>query len=371
MRINIIVGVVFSILLLLAGLFVTESDTIIGQGTKKDIEIRGIYGGPNAFWNKGLMLKDLGVNSIFVHGGSIDEKMIERTKKEGLKLFAEFATLNGKNYVDKHPEAWAINEKGNRVEAASWFMGVCPTEPGFRHSRMKQLRELLQRFDLDGVWMDYLHWHAQFEEPEPILPETCFCNNCLTAFQSASGVEVSGGTTAEKAGWILKNHDGTWRDWRCTVIAGWARDMKMILKQERPGALLGAYHCPWIDDEFNGARRRNLGLDYDLLREIVDVFSPMVYHGRMGRSAGWVKENIDWFCERLSIKPNTYPKVWTIVQAHDKPRVIPAEEFENVLRYGVSSGATGVMMFTSYSVAENDAKIETMKKVYSEWKGEH
>ncbi len=66
----------------------------------------------------------------------------------------------------------------------------CPTEPGFRQHRMNELRKLLLKFDLDGVWMDYLHWHAQFEDPEPILPETCFSEHCLTSFQSASGIRV-------------------------------------------------------------------------------------------------------------------------------------------------------------------------------------
>jgi hypothetical protein len=79
-----------------------------------------------------------------------------------------------KNYVDEHPEAWAINEKGERVEAATWFMGVCPTDPDSGNIVFTQLQDLLGEFDLDGVWMDYVHWHAQFEDPDPILPETCF-----------------------------------------------------------------------------------------------------------------------------------------------------------------------------------------------------
>ena len=367
MKRNYLIGTVFIILVLFAGFAISKDITTFRQGNEKRVEIRGIYGSPNVFWKKGLRLDELGVNAVFVHGASINEKMIERAKKEGLKIFAEFATLNGKKYVDEHPEAWAINANGEKVQPASWFMGVCPTEPGFRHYRMKQLRELLQRLDIDGVWMDYLHWHAQFEEPEPILPETCFCDNCLTTFQAAASIEVPDGTTAEKAEWILKNHDSKWRDWRCSVTAGWARDMKMIIKQVRPDALLGAYHCPWDDDDFNGARRRKLGLDYDMLKEIVDVFSPMVYHGRMGRSAEWVQENIKWFCKRLNIKAGMFPKVWPIVQSYNDPYVISAKEFEKVLRYGLSAGATGVMMFTSYSVAENDEKTETMKKVYMEW----
>src|SRR5690606_3545369 len=108
-------------------------------------------------------------------------------------------------------------------------------------------------------------------------------------------------------------------EWRCSVIAGWVRDARIVLKQENPDALLGIYHCPWADDEFEGARYRILGLDYDMLKGITDVFSPMVYHGRMGRSPEWVKENIDWFCSSLSIKADSYPKVWPIVQAYNDP----------------------------------------------------
>jgi hypothetical protein len=92
----------------------------------------------------------------------------------------------------------------------------------------------------------------------------------------------------------------------------------------------------------------------------------MVYHGRMGRGAGWVKENIEWFCVKLDIKPGSYPKVWPIVQAYDDPYNISPEEFGNVLRYGSGSGTTGIMMFTSNAVAENPAKTDMMKKIYSE-----
>ena len=102
------------------------------QEPEQQIEIRGIYGHPKPLWEKGYTLPDLNVNAVFVHGGSIDSTLMIRAKQEGVKVYAEFATLNGKNYVGEHPEAWAINEKGERVEAASWFMGVCPTEPGFR-----------------------------------------------------------------------------------------------------------------------------------------------------------------------------------------------------------------------------------------------
>jgi hypothetical protein len=329
-------------------------------------EIRGIYGSPNAFWNKELSLNKLNVNAVFLNWKGINEKIMERAGEEGLKVFAEFPVLNGKGYVETHPEAWAIDRYGKKVEPASWFMGVCPTEPGFREFRMNELKELVGKFDIDGIWMDYVHWHAQFEEPEPILPETCFCDNCILAFETATGIDVPDLAAKERADWILSGHNSLWRDWRCSVIAGWVSETRKIIKEDNPDALLGIYHCPWDDAEYDGARRRILGLDYDMLKDLTDVFSPMVYHGRMGRSAEWVGENIEWFCNRLEVKPGEFPKVWPIVQAYDDPEVISAEEFGRVLSYGAGSGSTGVMMFTSNAVAESPAKSEIMKQIYSE-----
>ena len=332
------------------------------------VEIRGIYGHPKPLWDKGYTLPDLGINALFLHSHSIDSALMERTKKEGIAVYSEFATLNGKNYVDKHPEAWAINEKGERVEAATWFMGVCPTEPGFQEYRFGQLRELLRKYEVKGIWMDYVHWHAQFEDPNPILPETCFCAHCLAEFSKSKNIKLPEGDTQIKAKWILTNKDKEWRDWRCGVIYDWANEFRRIIKEERPGTLLGLYHCPWDDEEFDGARRKMLGLDYDLLRDAFDVFSPMVYHARMGRDPEWVKANIEWFSQRMQIEKDKDPKVWPIVQAYNNPYVISAEEFSTVLKGGLSGKATGVMMFTTRAIADDEGKVEVLKDVYQQLK---
>ncbi|MFO7971782.1 MAG: hypothetical protein R6U40_08535 [Desulfobacterales bacterium] len=189
-----------------------------GKPSSEKVQIKGVYGHPNPLWDKGYDLSDLGINAVFVHRGSIKHDMVDRARSQGLKVFAEFPTLNGKGYVKNHPEAWPVNEKGEKAEAASWFMGVCPSDTGFRRYRFGQLRQLLSEYELDGVWMDYVHWHAQFEEPEPILPETCFCNQCLTSFSESTGINIPAGSTRKKARWILSNQDNAWRDWRCRVI---------------------------------------------------------------------------------------------------------------------------------------------------------
>ena len=336
----------------------------------RDGLILGTYGNPRSFWESGKRLDDYHVNAIFVSYRLVNDALLARAEAENARVFAEFPTLNGKGYVEEHPEAWPINALGDQEPAADWFMGVCPTEPAFRQFRMDTARDLLRQYDIAGLWMDYVQWHAQFENPEPILPETCFNASCLEAFQAATGLTIPEGTTAERAQWILTHHDTAWRDWRASVVSDWARELKAIIRAERPSALLGVYHCPWTDAEHDGARRRILGIDFHGLAKHVDVFSPMVYHGRMRRLPGWGLSYTAWLCEALGVTPGRGPQVWPIVQGRSEPDHgidISPEEFGQVLTDGLSGRSTGVMMFTIPGIVEEPGKLEMMQRVYGEW----
>lgn len=333
----------------------------------KTIVIRGGYADPNEFWATGARLDEYGVNAVFIRGDSLDEATFTRAKAEGCQVFAEFATLNGRygDYVKNHPDAHPIDDSGRPAPPATWFMGVCPTHPGFKQFRLDALRDVLTRFDLDGIWMDYTHWHAQFEDPYPVLIKTCFNDTCLNAFAAWSGRNVPGATTAEKAHWIFSQAAKPWEDWRVSVIVDWAKEIRSLVKEIRPRALLGIYHTAWKDEDLSGVRRRCLGLDFDALAPYVEVFSPMIYHGRSGKSPAYVKEFVDYLGAKPWMKtaPGTYPQLWPIVQAHDDPRVSP-EEFEQVLEYGLGGRSTGVMMYTLGSVAKDAGKMAVMKRVY-------
>ena len=338
---------------------------LAAQRTGPKIQMKGAYSHPGAFWKTGARLDEYGINAVFVHSGSINAELAARVRSEGAKLYAEFATLNGKGYVEKHPEAWPVNEKGEQAPAATWFLGACPTEPGFRAWRMKLLAELLERYEVDGVWMDYLHWHAQFEDPAPVLPETCFSPTCLSEFSRKTGIRIPMGTTADQAKWILGKHDKEWREWRCSVIADWVKQIRAVIQAKRPGILLGNYQCPWRDADFGGARRRTLGLDLGLLAPLVDVMSPMLYHRRMGRSTGWVGESVEWLSRTVTSSAGKPPLIWPIVEAHSDPGDVIAGEFREALTQGRSGGATGVMMFTIGAVAQDPAKMKVLKELYN------
>jgi hypothetical protein len=333
----------------------------------KPILIRGTYASPRPFWDMGARLDEYGINAIFVHSQDLDAAMMKRARAEGAKVFAEFGTLNANYGLREHPDAHPIDETGQPARKATWFMGVCPTHRKFREGRMKALRQLLEAHDVDGVWIDYLHWHAQFEDPYPVLVKTCFCDSCLAAFQKWAGVTVPDAPVAKKAEWIFRHQPGKWEDWRVSVLADWAREIRQVVKSIRPRALVGNYHAAWKDDDFWGARRRCLGLDFVALAPHIDVFSPMPYHERSGMPVTYVADFVRWFSERLpfSTEPGKYPQLWPIVQASNTP----APQFEQALRGALVGKATGAMMFTLGSVAADPEKLAALKRVYLGGKG--
>ena len=362
------------------GAWLAVRSSSLAQTTKK-IQIRGAYGSPKTFWEKGKRLNDYGINALFVHSGSIDDALLRRARDEGAKVFAEFATFNGEGWltrregeqehrIEEHADAWPIDASGQPSPRQKWFLGVCPTNKAFVDAKLAALKQLVTTHRLDGVWLDYMHWHAQFEDPKPLLPETCFNESCVSEFQERAQLSVKGSKPEEWARDILRRHEVSWRSWRTAVLTDFARRCREEIWQHAPQMMLGNYQCAWRDDEYAGARRRILGLDVERLADVFDVLSPMAYHARSGHSVGWVEENVKWLSKTLHLKgaPSEKPRIWPIVQAWSDPGGIKvsAEEFEKALRYATAGAATGVMMFTLSAVAEDEAKLDVLKKVYGE-----
>src|SRR6185295_14699956 len=108
--------------------------------------IKVVYGNPAALLSEAHTFQKLGVNAVFVRSASLNERFFNAAKQEGVRVYVEFPTLNGEEYLAQHPAAWPINEKGERAPQADWFMGICPTDQGFRDYRFQQLRTILTQF---------------------------------------------------------------------------------------------------------------------------------------------------------------------------------------------------------------------------------
>ncbi len=333
-----------------------------GTGSRGDF-VKGVYGNPGSLLKAGHRFDSLGMNAVFVRSVSLTQEFFATAKQQGCKVFVEFPTLNGGGYLDTHPEAWPINEKGERSPPADWFMGVCPTDKAFKEYRTHQLRKILQEYDVDGIFLDYLHLHAQFETVNPVLPETCFCNNCISLFSAYTGLSIPGNDTRAKAGWILDSANASWRGWRTGVLTGWVSDMKSIVRSNRPHTVLGVYYCAWYPGDYDSALHRILGINVAALAEQADVLAPMLFHRMMGRDTDWVGEYVAWLGGEIrKNKPGT--KIWPIVQADDKAGPVSPDEFRKVMVNGSRAPASGMMMFADQSLLADPGKLRVMKELY-------
>jgi hypothetical protein len=337
---------------------------------RPSVTIRGIYGGvPQQIFDRGESLEDYGINAIWIGSGGITPELIAslKARSKQVRVFAEFNTMHEAGYLKVHPDAAPLGADGKISPPADDWQGICPTHPGYRQSRTQAFRMLLKAAAVDGVWLDYHHSHANWEQPRPNMPDTCFCDRCLTIFQKQSHVSLPAEPTAALAKLILGSHKAAWFQWRCDVFTDWVREFREIMNQERPHALLGTFHCPWSDSDFNGAIRQKLAIDLKAQSKYFDVLSIMPYHARFGHAndPAWVSRQTAALGQYLGIKgePGERLKIWPIVQLSDWGETVPVSQVEEVLDHGTRAPSTGVMIF-AWGFHSRWEKVEAMREFY-------
>ncbi|HTE21265.1 MAG TPA: hypothetical protein VK689_23110, partial [Armatimonadota bacterium] len=207
-----------------------------------------------------------------------------------------------------------------------------------------------------------------WEQAEPTLPDTCFCDRCLAQFERDTGIGLPARPKAEVTALLLGTHREKWTAWRCSVFTDWVREFRAILDATRPGALLGTFHCPWSDTERDGALRHKLAIDLKAQAKYLDVSSIMLYHARFGhpRDPAWISRQTAWLGKHLGIegKPGERLKIWPIVQLSDWGEAVPVAQVEAVLDHGTRLPATGVMVFAWGGLPKTWDKVEKMGSYY-------
>ncbi len=246
------------------------------------LKIRGIYGGfPREFLQRGEKPTDYGVNAIWVGSGTLDAAEIDRYHRLGLQVFAEFNSMHSASYLRDHPDAAPIGPDGQPSPPPHDWQGVSPFHAGDRRDRMQELRRVLKTFEIDGIWLDYHHAHASWERDEPNLPDTDFSPAALRQFTSQTGIKLPA-EAPDAAQLLLGELRAAWTKFRCDVFTDWVREYHEVLKEVRPKALLGTFHCPWSPEEYDGAIRHKLAIDLVAQTPYLDVLSIMPYHARFG-----------------------------------------------------------------------------------------
>ena len=338
------------------------------------VQVRGLYGGvPQEILDSGRRLKDFGVDAVWLGSGSISPERMAVLKAQDVLVFAEFNTLHVAAELETHPDAAPIGPDGEISPPPEGWQGICPTHEAYRAGRMAAFREVLEEFELDGIWLDYHHAHSSWERANPVLPDTCFCDRCLRLFQEDSAIELGGGTTAENAQALLSTHREAWTRWRADVFTSWVEEFRRVLDETRPGALLGTFHNPWTDEDRDGARLEKLAIDLWAQAAYVDVFSPMPYHARFGHAQDpeWISRQVEWLGVYLGVdgEPGEETRIWPIVQISDWGEKVPLEQVPAVLDHGSRAPATGVIVFAWGGLRKEPAKVEAVGRVFRELRG--
>ena len=338
-------------------------------GRRPWLEVRGIYGGfPVELMQGGKVLRDGGVNAVFIGSGSLTPERVRVLHDAGAKVFAEFNSMHDASYLKDYPEAAPIGVDGRISPPPDGWQGLCPTHPGYRKNRMDAFRAVLADYAIDGVWLDYHHSHASWEQAVPVMPDTCFCERCLRLFQDQTGIRLPVKPVMELSRLLLGEYRQRWVRWRCDLFTDWVREYRAVLDSTRTGALLGTFHCPWSDADFAGALESSLAIDLKAQSRYLDVFSPMPYHARFGHLSdpGWISRQVSWLGNHLGVTgaPGERLKIWPIVQISDWGEAVPTSQVASVLDYGTRRPATGVMVFAWGALREQPAKIDEIVRFY-------
>lgn len=281
-----------------------------------------------------------GANACWFHG--FNPAAFDACAQHEIAACVEFKTFRAD--FAAHPKLIPIGVDGKPIRYGRLVQGVCLSQADFLAETEAHLLAGLRTFRPAGIWLDYLTYAGWFEQPDPDLQESCFCPACIAEFCTACGVDAA--TPAE----ILSRHAALWTRHKCERIAGFAAHYATLIRQHLPNCVIGAYLCPWTPDEFDGALTRIFAQDYALLAPSIDVFTPLIYAQKSGRSPSWGR---DW----LAASPSFVPagrKVQLILDALDFPASLEAIA-------DATPPSWGVQLFGGAAVFRDDAQAQQFR----------
>lgn len=331
------------------------------KGSDKDITIKGVFGLPvdnavlkgRSYDEIARYLKSLGVNTVI--GVPLNKELIGALHAQNIRAYAEVAIFAGQEYWIRNPNSRPINLRGKPIAKQNWYCGLCPTQEWLRKEKLDSIRSIVENFDVDGIWLDFIRYPCHWEVISPVLEDTCFCHTCIEKFKTDTGISLPPDleTVKDKAEFIINSHSLEWYTFRCEQITSFVREVKKVLTDKSPRLKLGLFAVPWREGEFNNAIINIIAQDFKKLSSYVDVFSPMAYHKMCGKDINWISQISKYMQDK------TAKKVVPILQAMD----VSKEELAQGIRKTLSNNQAGLVVFEMSTII-NDKKEETIKSTF-------
>ena len=149
-------------------------------------------------------------------------------------------------------------QKNKRNETQNW---LCPSDPANIALELNTILEVLRRYDVDGIHLDYIRYPDN---------DSCYCAGCRKRFEKWTGHPVANWPMDIASGRQSKNY----KRWRKTQITSFVRTVRREMKKIKPTAKLSAAVYPKYPECAD-----SIGQDWGLwLKEgTMDFVCPMDY----------------------------------------------------------------------------------------------
>ncbi len=190
-------------------------------------------------------------------GRDLLAEVIPVAHRENLRVLARIdPSCAPKSLAAEHPEWFSRDSNGNFCEVSEHYV-TCPNAGYYRTRMVEVVREILQRYDADGIWNN----QGKFAAWETGV---CYCANCEVMFKTESGQAIP-----RKENW----DDPVWRhynEWRYRRIADWVALMHREIHAVKPDAVFIA--AVQLMESLETIRPGGWDIDYWLAHQDIPTF---------------------------------------------------------------------------------------------------
>ncbi len=310
---------------------------------------------PGNRW-KELFDKMLGakINGLLVDGSNeLYEKIGPLCEQAGIQLHAWRWTINRGQYINEHPDWYAVNRQGQSVvdnpPYVHYYRWLCPSRPEVREEIANDYASLAVIPGMSGVHLDYVRYSdiylpvgllpkynlvQEFEMPEY---DYCYCSSCRGQFKTKHGYDPLETEDPSK--------DLNWHQFRLDLVVDLVRDIVKAVHQKESIITGAVFPTPEMS--------RNM-VRQDWARFNLDAYLPMLYHKFYLQPTDWIGDCVK------EIRSEIGSRVPVFAGILNDPAVFTPEVLERTVMQVKEAGGQGIAIFTAGSLREEQLKTLTL-----------
>lgn len=183
--------------------------------------------------------------------------------------------------LDLRPDWFAQNKNGGyEAEIEKGYYFLCPSNKYVRKALIVTYKELVKRYDIDGLHLDYIRYTFS----QPVDKGYCYCNSCRTKFFDKYKADPAM-LTPEKDPRLWKK----WDEFREEQITSFVEEVNKELKAMKPAIKISAAVFP---DPQEAMKLKFQNWQTWVKSNYLDFLCPMIYYTdefMIGRASSEIK----------------------------------------------------------------------------------